>query len=82
MQTNIGQFLDGAHAIPDVGKLELAWVPNSAFDDMQSAEADDDGQVSDDESAKVKDEEQKAGDEGIDGADVDMDVADDIDQWL
>jgi hypothetical protein len=74
----LGQFLDAAHAIPDVGKLELSWAPIDASGDVQSTTADDDAQASDDESAKVKEEEQDA----AEAIEVDMDVADDVDQWL
>lgn len=74
----MGQFLDGAHAIPDVGKLELSWVPADAVGGVGSTTADDDGQASDEEVSEVKQEEQ----DDAEGVDVDMDVADDVDQWL
>jgi RNA recognition motif-containing protein len=77
-KTDLWQFLDAAHAIPDVGKLELSWAPTDASGEVQSTTVDDDAQASDDESAKVKEEEQDA----AEAIDVDMDVADDVDQWL
>ena len=45
---------------------------------MESTTADDDGQASDEEISEVKQEEQ----DDAEGVDVDMDVADDVDQWL
>lgn len=83
-------FLDQSLQIPDVGKLELAWVPNDAFGGLEPstttvstaqarAEDDDDSSATVGE-ADIKDEE----DDGqlIGGADADMDVADDVDRWM
>jgi hypothetical protein len=53
-------------------------VPADALGGVDSTTADDDAQASDDETAKVKGEEQ----DEAEGVDVDMDVADDVDQWL
>jgi hypothetical protein len=80
LRANLRQFLDGANSIPDVGKLELTWVPNDAYGDMQSSKAEADAQASDEDSVAVKVEDTEA--DQTSGADVDMDVADDVDQWL
>ncbi|RMZ71923.1 ccch zinc finger and rrm domain-containing [Pyrenophora seminiperda CCB06] len=95
-------FLDESLTIPDVGKLELAWVPNDAFGGLEAfttttvtsggndaARGDDDGHDDDDDGndgngsgghqQQLKQEEQQM---GSGGADADMDVADDVDQWM
>ncbi|KAI4643407.1 uncharacterized protein J4E78_009876 [Alternaria triticimaculans] len=84
-------FLDQSLNIPDVGKLDLAWVPNDAFgglksvtttDDAPTALHDDDG---DDSSATIGEQEIKVEedeDRQMGGVDADMDVADDVDEWL
>jgi hypothetical protein len=84
-------FLDQSLNIPDVGKLDLAWVPNDAFgglrsvsttNDVPTANYDDDG---DDSSATIGEHEIKVEedeDRQMGGVDADMDVADDVDEWL
>lgn len=79
------QFIDTAHQISDVGKLEMEWVPNDAFDGVKNEDAEGGGHDSDgDSSATVKEEERDESTEepSRDAADVDMDVAEDEDQWL
>jgi hypothetical protein len=84
-------FLDQSLNIPDVGKLDLAWVPNDAFGGLRSVttttdasnahfEKDDD----DDSSATIGEQEIKTEedeDRQMGGIDADMDVADDVDEW-
>ncbi|CAE7028209.1 hypothetical protein CFE70_004058 [Pyrenophora teres f. teres 0-1] len=96
-------FLDESLSIPDVGKLDLAWVPNDAFGGLGATTTptpttttdaapastgikleDDD----DDSSATIGEADghaeehagQQTGNGG--GGDADMDVADDVDQWM
>ncbi|KAJ4308798.1 hypothetical protein N0V94_009206 [Neodidymelliopsis sp. IMI 364377] len=79
-------FIDTAHQIPDVGKLELAWVPNDAFGGVKTATVDAEGHDSDGEfSGTVEGDGDKGAvaEELTSGAaDADMDVAEDEDQWL
>ncbi|KAJ4405348.1 hypothetical protein N0V91_005298 [Didymella pomorum] len=77
-------FIDTAHQIPDVGKLEMEWVPNDAFGGAKPAEGDTGGHDSDGESVTVEVEQEGAAtDEPASAAaDADMDVAEDEDQWL
>ncbi|KAH7371142.1 hypothetical protein BKA66DRAFT_470221 [Pyrenochaeta sp. MPI-SDFR-AT-0127] len=83
-------FLDDSRNIPDVGKLELAWIPNDAFGGIKSStvtSAADNGNGSDDESSATIEELEKPvgpveADQQGSGADADMDVADDVDQWM
>jgi hypothetical protein len=85
------QFLDQSLNIPDIGKLALAWVPNDAFGGLKAvtttteeeevaADNDDD----DDSSATVGEHEIKGEEEQAVKVemDADLDVADDVDQWL
>ena len=77
------QFIDTAYQIPDVGKLDMGWVPNDAFRGVKSAELEADGHGSDGESAASgKEENDAAVEEPIKTEDADMDVAEDEDQWL
>ncbi|OAL47644.1 hypothetical protein IQ07DRAFT_544651 [Pyrenochaeta sp. DS3sAY3a] len=80
-------FLDASHKIPDVGKLELSWVPNDAFGGIKTTNSaaevsdveSDNTIVEHEESAvAVKSEPHGSGSE----ADLDMDVADDKDEWM
>lgn len=83
-------FLDQSLQIPDVGKLDLAWVSNDAFGGLEPstttvgtahAKAEDD----DNSSATVGEVEigdEEDDDQPIGGADADMDVADDVDRWM
>ena len=93
-------FLDESLSIPDVGKLDLAWVPNDAFGGLHAAttttttdaahasveDGNDDNDDNDDDSSAtigetdVKIEEHEG--QQVGGADADMDVADDVDQWM
>ncbi|KAF3041950.1 hypothetical protein E8E12_008582 [Didymella heteroderae] len=77
-------FIDTAYQIPDVGKLEMEWVPNDAFGGAKAAEGDAGGQDSDSESAAVEARQESAVTDEPAGAavDADMDVAEDEDQWL
>jgi hypothetical protein len=84
------QFLNESLNIPDVGKLALAWVLNDAFgglkpittttEEAAAAENDDD----DASLATIGEQEIKVEEEQAVKveADADMDVADDVDQWL
>jgi len=84
------EFLDQSLSIPDVGKLELAWVPNDAFGSLKSVTTTTDASAAnydddDDSSATIGEQEIKVEeDEGhqMGGVDADMDVADDVDEWL
>jgi hypothetical protein len=99
-RTNTAQVFYESNNIPDVGQLELDWVPNDAFGGIKSITTttpeeaaaaidnndDDDAssatvgeqevRVEDDQDVKIKDEEVEQ------QGDADMDVADDVDQWL
>ncbi|KAG9195218.1 hypothetical protein G6011_00338 [Alternaria panax] len=83
-------FLDQSLNIPDVGKLDLAWVPNDAFGGLRSVTTTNDASAAkydddDDSSATIGEQEIKVEeDEGhqTGGVDADMDVADDVDEWL
>jgi hypothetical protein len=81
------QFLDNSHKISNTGPLEFSWVPNDAFGGLKSTSTpnidDADFDTSDDESsATVAEEEFDKREENQQAADADMDVADDVDQWL
>ncbi|KAL5116157.1 hypothetical protein ACEQ8H_005933 [Pleosporales sp. CAS-2024a] len=86
-------FLDNSRRIPDTGPMEISWIPNDAFgglpastttvhaDTGPEARAEDgasDGESSGTVGEDVKDED----DEDEKPADLDMDVAEDVDQWL
>ncbi|USP75408.1 hypothetical protein yc1106_02682 [Curvularia clavata] len=83
-------FLDNSLSIPDIAKLDVAWVPNDAFGGLTSTttscenptrfeESDDDSSATDGE-ANIKVEADDA--EPVDDPEADMDVADDVDRWL
>ncbi|CAI9631861.1 unnamed protein product [Alternaria burnsii] len=84
------EFLDQSLSIPDVGKLELAWVPNDAFGGLKSVTTTTDASAAnydddDDSSATIGEQEIKVEEEEghqMGGVDADMDVADDVDEWL
>lgn len=88
-------FLDASRSIAGVGKLDFSWVPNDAFGGLTTAaaaaggHADEAGGASDDgESSSAMIEQDEVKTEGgvkvedEDEDDADMDVADDVDQWL
>ncbi|KAF2849777.1 hypothetical protein T440DRAFT_499643 [Plenodomus tracheiphilus IPT5] len=84
-------FLDESRNLSGVGKLDFAWVPNDAFGGVKTAARVEDADVSDGESsATVGEDEVKPETEGgvvkieqdDEAEDADMDVADDVDQWL
>jgi hypothetical protein len=88
-------FLDQSRNIPDTdGPLETSWVPNEAFGGIKPTTTtirdEDTGphhlEESDDESSgTIKEEHDGGRDEQSNAPDVmdgDMDVADDVDQWL
>ncbi|KAI8941783.1 hypothetical protein NX059_002984 [Plenodomus lindquistii] len=86
-------FLDDSRNLSGVGKLEFSWVPNDAFGGVKtvaSTTGAEDGNASDGESsATVGDDDVKlemSCDAVVkveeDDRDADMDVADDVDQWL
>jgi len=84
-------FLDESLSIPDVGKLDLAWVPNDAFGglgatamttDAAGAPASIEDDNDDDSSATIGETDGKVEEHDGHGADADMDVADDVDQWM
>ncbi|KAF1850533.1 uncharacterized protein K460DRAFT_372761 [Cucurbitaria berberidis CBS 394.84] len=83
-------FLDDSRKIPDVGILDLSWIPNNAFGGSQSTAAtvsiDNDEASDDDSSATIGEQNNKASgaetEQQPGHADADMDVADDVDQWL
>lgn len=86
-------FLDRSRNIPDMdGPLNISWVANEAFggikpttttvkdEDMGPHNLEDS-----DEESSVSVKEEKPGGEGVEhgiAPDADMDVADDVDQWL
>lgn len=76
------QFIDTANQIPDVGKLDMEWVSNDAFGGAKTAEEDTGGHDSDGESATLGVKQEDAATDEPVGADADMDVAEDEDQWL
>lgn len=63
----------------------MEWIPNDAFGGIKNTGAEAEGQDSDIESSAIVDGEDKGGAAeepmGV-TADVDMDVAEDEDQWL
>jgi hypothetical protein len=94
--THIDQFLDSSRYIPDTGPLDLMWIPNDAFGGLAPStttttttpnndievglDASDEDGSSDtigerEDAIKVEDDDELQ-------ADADMDVADDVDQWL
>ncbi|CAO2653565.1 Nn.00g029760.m01.CDS01 [Neocucurbitaria sp. VM-36] len=97
-------FLDESRSIPDVGILDLSWIPNDAFGGIVSTsttstsnnvelggngQGSDNGEFSsddDDSSATVGEQDNKdaveTDQQPAHFADADMDVADDVDQWL
>ncbi|UPX10297.1 uncharacterized protein EKO05_0000964 [Ascochyta rabiei] len=90
-------FIDTAHQIPDVGKLDMEWVSNDALGGIKTADADADANTntntnaepdalnSDAESAATVDGPDKrtvAAEDPVGAPDADMDVAEDEDQWL
>jgi hypothetical protein len=85
-QVNIQQFIDSAYQIPDVGKLELSWVPNDAFGGIKASNAEVEAHDSDGESSATIEGEEKSGENEVEehggAVDADMDVAEDEDQWL
>jgi hypothetical protein len=98
-RTNTAQVFYESNNITDVGKLDVAWVPNDAFGGIKSittttpeeAAAISNNDDDDASSATIGEQEFKV-DEGQDvkikeeeveqQGDADMDVADDVDQWL
>ncbi|KAH7385216.1 hypothetical protein DE146DRAFT_194267 [Phaeosphaeria sp. MPI-PUGE-AT-0046c] len=86
-------FLDASRNIPDAGgPLELSWIPNDAFGGLksttttklQATEVDADHSDGD-SSATVAEEDLHQHEDANDNRqadDADMDVADDVDQWL
>lgn len=84
-------FLDESRTLSDVGKLDFSWVPNDAFGGLKTTTIEtEDADVSDGESsATVGEDDAKPAIDSIvkaeqddDKDDADMDVADDVDQWL
>jgi hypothetical protein len=83
-------FLDQSLRIPDVGKLDLEWVPNDAFGGLNPSTTTTDAaptgaEDDDDSSATVGETDIKVEEEDgqpIGVTDADMDVADDVDQWM
>ncbi|KAF2127766.1 hypothetical protein P153DRAFT_368322 [Dothidotthia symphoricarpi CBS 119687] len=79
-------FLDSARNIPDVGKLELSWMPNDAYVGLTSTSSDPNNpaEASDHDSDVTigGDDEAEDGEQNVSAADADMDVAEDEDQWL
>lgn len=83
------QFLDESRRIPDIGKLDLSWVPNDAFGGIKSSTEKPDVTVASDDgsSAAIGEQENNDGasaevEQQGSAVDADMDVADDVDQWL
>lgn len=74
--TDMQQFLDEASRIPYVSIADLSWVPNEATVVQQSIEFDDPIVLPQDTHDEV------SGGEVDVKVEVDLDVADDTDQWL
>ncbi|CCT61127.1 hypothetical protein [Plenodomus lingam JN3] len=84
-------FLDESLHLSDIGKLDFSWVPNDAFGGVRpTTSGAEEPDVSDGESSATVGEEGASAeiDDGLkveqeaEREDVDMDVADDVDQWL
>ncbi|KAF1937375.1 hypothetical protein EJ02DRAFT_385846 [Clathrospora elynae] len=78
-------FLDESRNIPDVGKLDVSWIPNETLDGIKptavTSPSDDDSSATIGEQ-DIKIEGATDAEQQGSGADADMDVADDVDQWL
>jgi hypothetical protein len=70
------QFLDEASRIPNIGISDLSWVANEATVVQQSIEFDDPMDPHEDADDEVSDAQVDV------KAEMDLDVADDTDQWL
>ncbi|KAL6708105.1 hypothetical protein ACN47E_003539 [Coniothyrium glycines] len=84
-------FIDSSLHIPDIGKLELSWVPNDAFGGIKPSSKPDNGASDDESSATMGEQDIKLEneqtikvefDQHANSNDADMDVADDVDEWL
>ncbi|KAJ4355143.1 hypothetical protein N0V95_003165 [Ascochyta clinopodiicola] len=79
-------FIDTAHQIPDVGKLDMEWVANDALGGIKTADANANAEPDSDAESEATieggDKRTVPAEELVGGPDADMDVAEDEDRWL
>ncbi|KAF1912783.1 hypothetical protein BDU57DRAFT_550601 [Ampelomyces quisqualis] len=85
-------FLDASRSIPDVSPLELAWIPNDAFGGIKASTTtaptkdtvDSDTESLLDERHDLNNTTERVVEDDVPQAqpDADMDVAEDVDEWL